>query len=78
MNQEIIKDKLKVILKKNEIDISYKKNISISPQIDSIVFINTLVEIEEEFSIRFPDELINISLFSSMDRLVCIIEELLR
>ena len=45
-------------------------------EIDSIKFISTLVGLENEFDVVFPDELLRVDLFSSVDNLVDIILKL--
>lgn len=43
---------------------------------DSLGFINLVVELEDEFEIVFPDEILGANTFSNLDSLVCLINDL--
>lgn len=44
---------------------------------DSIGFVTLIIEIEDEFGVNFPNELLNINSFNSIENLVTIIDDLL-
>lgn len=60
-----------VVIDDTEDDIDLKEYIA-----DSIQFITAIVEIEREFSIEFPDELLLFSVFDSFNGLVKIVESI--
>lgn len=43
---------------------------------DSLGFINLIIELEDEFVISFPDEILGANTFSNLDSLVCFINDL--
>lgn len=47
-----------------------------SGEMDSFVYMSTLVEIESEFEIEIPDVYLSSNLFASMDNLVNLIQEM--
>ena len=64
----IIKDNLAL---KEEV----KENTNLSNlSLDSLSFINTLVTIEEVFSITFTDEELNINNFETVDDITCLVK----
>ena len=64
----IIKDNLAL---KEEV----KENTNLSNlSLDSLSFINTLVTIEEVFSITFTDEELNINNFETLDDITCLVK----
>ena len=46
-------------------------------EIDSITFISLVLDLEAEFNIEIPDEYLLMSVFSSVDNIVSIIETLI-
>ena len=46
-------------------------------EIDSITFISLVLDLEAEFNIEIPDEYLIMSVFSSVDNIVSIIETLI-
>lgn len=58
--------------------LDYEKNENLLEQIEftSLEFITLIVKLEDEFNIEFPSELLNISIVSSFDYLVKIVNEL--
>lgn len=64
------KDKLVLCLEENGIIVDQEGNL---PDMESVVFISTVISIEEEFGIEFPDEYLNITYFSNIDDILSII-----
>ena len=64
------KDILMLCLEENGIIVDQEGNL---PDIESIVFISTVISIEEEFGIEFPDEYLNISYFNNIDDILRVI-----
>lgn len=58
----------------NELDDECYKNII--EEIDSLDLVNLIVNIENAFDVELPDEFMNKSIFSSMDRLCNCISQL--
>ncbi len=65
------KDILVLCLEQNGIIIDQKGNL---PEMESVVFISTVISIEEEFGIEFPDEYLNITYFNNIDGILRIIK----
>lgn len=65
------KDILVLCLEENGIIIDQKGNL---PEMESVVFISTVISIEEEFGIEFPDEYLNITYFNNIDGILRIIK----
>ena len=72
MNIEINK-KIIEILGKNGFDIN---NLEDNQELDSLTFISCIVDLESEFSIEIPDELLVVNLFEDIDKLTNIIIDL--
>ncbi len=73
-----IKERVISILAANYIFINYdEENVDLLLYIeDSIQFISFVVELEQEFDIEFPDELIGLESFRYINDICVIIEEL--
>ena len=70
------KNKVIKILNEFGINFSEEDDIDLTTFIDdSIIFINMILELEQEFNIIFPDELLDMSILTSFNRLVIIIQE---
>lgn len=83
MNIEAIQDKLLVIIKKvfknNRLTIDSLKGCNLSDDLgmESMIFMEIIIEIEDEFGICIPDELLMIENFVSYENIVRIIESTL-
>jgi len=65
------KDILVLCLEENGIIVDQEGNL---PDMESVVFISTVISIEEEFGIEFPDEYLNIAYFNNIDEVLRIIK----
>ena len=71
-----VKNKIVKIL--NDFGIIFSENDDIDLTLfidDSIIFINLILELEQEFNIIFPDELLDMSILTSFNRLINIVQE---
>ncbi len=81
MNILDIKLELIKLLKENGLILEYKEDTDINLQdyiVDSIQFINVIVNIEDTFHIEWPDELCTYNHIKSLDYIAETIEELMR
>ena len=65
------KDILVLCLEENGIIVDQEGNL---PDMESVVFISTVISIEEEFGIEFTDEYLNIAYFNNIDEVLRIIK----
>lgn len=76
-----IEDKVINIISNNvlnkEIVIDKNTNLVQDLALDSIVFIQIILDIETEFEIEFPDELLTMDSLSSLNTIVSIIESII-
>lgn len=62
------------VCRNNGIDIEDEESLK---EIDSLAYISTIVELEEEFGIEFPDEVLTENIFTDINRLYNILQVLL-
>ena len=63
----MIRERVMRCLEENGVIIDDDGNL---PDIESVVFISTVLTIEEEFGIEFPDEYLSITYFSNIDDII--------
>ncbi|KEO84422.1 hypothetical protein [Tumebacillus flagellatus] len=72
-----VRERIVTVLQDLGIETDLENELDLAEQFESVTFINAVLDLEREFGISIPDELLNMQIFASLDHTAEIINQLL-